>query len=402
MYWRIVSVGKLTSCLTVALSSWWLAFTISGQTLAQQAGGTVNRYSRQQVVQTQSSSAPQGRPVATRSDQQQRQAQSQMGQNAQQQLGTPGQEEQIRVPLMNVDQAAQQGFAQVRQQPFPELNAESQKYLNDVLDVWEQRTAVVKRYECDFSRYQYDPTKYGKSFFSQANGRIKFMAPDKGMLVVDNLETIAQKEPEPVYKVDPRRPHGEYWICDGQWVYIRDRNEKKQTEIELPPQMRGAGIPYSPLPFLFGVKAEVVKSRYWIRPIQPPPGDDSVWLEAWPKRTDDAGNYSRVQVVLDRSDILPRALIVFLPNWRAGQEYKEIYEFTNRNVIKDNLLTAIKQNLFRQEFIPTKLPSDWQIFKEPYVPPEQQQPQPEGQAVGEQQRVAQPSAAANPQFNVQR
>jgi TIGR03009 family protein len=284
----------------------------------------------------------------------------------------PGPDEQIRVPLVTSQQAVEQGVAQVAQPPFPPLSPQEQQYLDQVLDVWEKRTAEVKRYECEFKRWQYDPTKYDQDYYSRANGNLKFMDPDKGMFVVENLETIAVKQPQAEYKVDPRRPYGEYWICDGEWIYIRDRNEKKETRYELPPQLRGQGIQMSPLPFLFGVKAAEIKQRYWIRPVQAPPGDDGVWLEAWPKRADDAGNYSRVQVVLDRSDILPRALIVFLPNWRPGSEHKEIYEFSNRVVPKENLWSAMKEKVFRQAFIPTQLPGDWQIIEEPYIPAEQQ------------------------------
>lgn len=307
--------------------------------------------------------------------------------NVAQSMATQGQDQQVRVPLVDAQQAVQQGLAETIQQPFPPLQPAEQQYLDQVLDVWEKRTAEVARYECNFKRWQYDPTKFAEDYFSRASGSIKFMDPDKGMFVVDSLETIANKQPTPEYKVDPRRPFGEYWICDGEWIYIRDRNEKKETRYELPPQMQGRGIQMSPLPFLFGVKAVEIKQRYWIRPVQAPPGDDSVWLEAWPKRADDAGNYSRVQVVLDRSDILPRALIVFLPNWRPGSEYKEIYEFSNRSIPKDNLWSAVKEKVFRQAFIPTQLPGDWQIIEEPYIAPEQQA---QMQGVAGQDRTAQP------------
>lgn len=307
-----------------------------------------------------------------------------------QQPGAANGETQVRVPLLTSQQAVQEGLAQVPQQPFPPLQPEEQNFLDQVLDVWEKRTAQVTKYECDFTRWQYDPTMYPESFSSRAMGKIKYMDPDKGLFCVDKLEVIAEKQPQPVYKVNPRQPHGEYWVCDGRWVYIRDRNEKKETQIELPPQMRGQAIYQSPLPFLFGVNASEIKQRYWIRPIQGPAGDDSVWLEAWPKRADDAGNYSRVQVVLDRKDILPRALVVFLPNWRPGHEHKEIYEFSNRNTPGNSLWDAVKEKVFRQEFIPTMPPADWQVIQEPYIPPEQQPP------VAGQDRLAVPPAAGQP------
>lgn len=319
--------------------------------------------------------------------------------------GQPNADGQVRVPLVNPQQAVQQGLAEVPKQPFPPLAAGEQQFLDQVLNVWEKRTAQVQRYQCDFGRWQYDPAKFFDannpqgSYYSQAKGKIKYMHPDKGVFKVDELKTIANKNP-PAWKVNPRQPHGEYWICDGQWVFIRDRNNKKELQVELPPNMRGAGIPDSPLPFLFGVKAARLKARYWIRPVQAPPGDESVWLEAWPKRADDAGNYSRVQVVLDRKDILPRALIVFMPNWRPNQEHKEIYQFSNRITPQNNLWNQI-QGAFGKDFIREKLPSDWTIDKQPFIPAAQQQAMmqqmQQQQAAQPQGRVAQPPAGGNMQ-----
>ncbi|MEM8733977.1 MAG: TIGR03009 domain-containing protein [Planctomycetota bacterium] len=309
-------------------------------------------------------------------------------QNGGQPTQQPGaaQNGQRTVPLMTAQQAVQAGVAQVRQQPFPALNAADQQFVDQVLDVWEKRTAQVDKYVCQFKRWQYDPTQFAESFYSQSSGELRYMAPDKASFVISKLETIFDKKSNPhKYKEDPRNPHGEYWICDGEWVFIRDRNLKKEVRIQLPPSMRGQNIPNSPLPFLFGVKAAELKQRYWIRDvtkIAAPPGGNTVWLEAWPKRPDDAGNYSRVQIVLDRKDILPAALIVFLPQWTPQQQFKEIFEFTDRQIPAANLWNAVKQKVFNQAFIPTKLDSSWTIEEEPFIPPQQQ-------PVGGQ-RVAQP------------
>lgn len=303
---------------------------------------------------------------------------------------------QQRIPIVTPGQAVQDGVAQVVQQPFAQLTAQEQAFVDQVLDVWEKRTDKVKRYECKFMRWQFDPTVDPKHHSSLAEGELKFMDPDKGLFRVDQVQSIAGKGDQPTYRVDPRRPYGEYWVCDGDWVHILDRNEKKANRIQLPPQMRGQQIHLSPLPFLFGVNANEIKQRYWLRTLKPPAGDDSVWLEAWPKRADDAGNYSRVQVVLDRKDILPRALIVFLPNWRPTQQHREVYEFSGRQDTA-GFWDAVKERVFRQEFIPTKLPSDWNVIEEPYVPPQEATVPGQGSPNARQQRVAQPPNAATQQ-----
>lgn len=294
---------------------------------------------------------------------------------------------QVRVPVMNVNGAVAKGIAQLPKQPFPPLAPEQQKFVDQVLNVWEERTAQVQKYICQFKRWQYDPTMANPDFFSRASGELRFMEPDKASFVINKMETLAERNP-PVYKEDPRNPFGEWWICDGEWIHVRDRNTKKEIRYQLPPQMQGAGIPNSPLPFLFGVKAAELKARYWIRDVSSnaPSGNNSVILEAWPKRADDAGNYSRVQIYLDRADILPSALVVFLPNWKPEAQFKEIFEFTDREIPTGNLWDSVKQNLFRQSFIPTKLPADWDIEEMPYVSPQQ----PPADSSG---RTAQPPAA---------
>ncbi|RMF37229.1 MAG: TIGR03009 domain-containing protein, partial [Planctomycetota bacterium] len=268
------------------------------------------------------------------------------------------------VQVLSPEQAVGAGVAKTPQAPFGPLSEAEQNFLDQVLKIWEQRTDKITHYECDFVRWVYRDQPEPETI---ATGVLKYMKPDKGLFRVDQLQTIAQRSPKPEYRVDPANKYGEYWICDGEWVHILDRNNKKAERIQLPPSMRGQGIYRSPLPFVFGVKAAELKQRYWLRPITPPAGDDSVWLEAWPKRADDAGNYSRVQIVLDRKDILPAALIVFLPNWdpQNGKRPREVYEFKNR---KDSigLLDQVKQTLFRQEFINTDLPADWSVIEQPY------------------------------------
>ena len=54
-------------------------------------------------------------------------------------------------------QAQQQALASPTRQPpgFP-LDPEHQKYVNDLLDFWEQNSKRVEKYRCGFVRYEYD------------------------------------------------------------------------------------------------------------------------------------------------------------------------------------------------------------------------------------------------------
>ncbi len=270
--------------------------------------------------------------------------------------------------------AAQQAalVAQLAKMPFEPLNEPQQQYLDQVLDVWEKRTAAIQRYKCNFKRYIFDPAQNtGNDAAAKGEGAIRFMQPDKGLFRVDKLEFFNGRDEKQaaVYRENERQKYGEYWLCDGDYVHILDRNEKKCLKVQLPPDMRGQKIHLSPLPFMFGVKAAEIKNRYWVRPLAPPPGSSDVWLETYPKRPDDAGNYSRVQIVLDPADVLPKGLVVFLPNWRPDQQHREIYEFSERD--KDwTMLDQMKDKLFKEEFIPKTLPKDWEIVVEPYQAPQ--------------------------------
>jgi TIGR03009 family protein len=371
--WKMHMSRFLLSC-TLSLST-----LLGGSVvLAQQAGLRSQQQPAGQAPQQQQLTPQQQQQLQQQQLQQQQlqqqqlqQQQSIQAQAQQAQRGAGNPDQLITVPLVTAEAAINQGLAQpaaaaVPQQPFPPLDAKRQQFLDQVLDVWEKRSAQVNQFQCEFKRWEFDHTEQPVSI---ASGIIKFAKPDKGLFRVDKLESKTGDPKEP-YKVNPREPFGDYWICDGAWVHNLDRNLKKAVRTQLPPEMQGEQIHLSPLPFLFGVKANEIKQRYFVRTIDPPEGNNDVWIEAWPKRPDDIGNYSRVQVVLDRTDVLPKAMFIFLPQWTPEKRHREVFEFTNRDLM-GGLLNKVKQDLLMQEFISTKLGSDWDVLEEPWIPDEQ-------------------------------
>lgn len=315
-----------------------------------------------------------------------------------QQAVPPAGAQRVPVTVVSPEQAVAAGEARVAQAPFEPLTAPQQQYLDTVLGVWERSTGEIEHYQCNFTRWQYDPTIDKDAPAVWDKGILKYAKPDKGLFRVDERQSISKKGPQPEYRASDQA--GEYWICDGEYVHILDRDAKKAQKIQLPPMMRGQGIYLSPLPFLFGVKAIEIKQRYWIRPVKPPAGSEDVWLEAYPKRSDDAGSYSRVQVVLDKDEVLPKALIVFLPHYRPEFPHREVYEFGERQK-NLTLLNAIKQGLFMKDFIDTKLPADWQVIVEPYIEPQEVAPAGQGSPGGTQPASAQAQRTALPPNTLQ-
>ena len=304
--------------------------------------------------------------------QQQQQPNTQQRGNAQQPVAA---NQNGAVQVMDTNQAVAAGIANVVQQPFADLSPEEQKYTDTVLNIWENRTSKIDTFECKFARYVYEATVDPSNPSTISQGFIRFKHPDKGVFKEDARSTLAGRKPDgsPDYKVDPKFPNGDWWVCDGEWVHNLNRNDKKAVRVQLPPELRGTNIPMSPLPFLFGVKAQEVKQRYFVRWLPSPPGNNDVWIEAWPKRADDAGNYSRVQVALDRNDSLPNAMILFMPNFAANNPNREVFNFSAREVNSNNLLDKIKEKVFMRAFIETEVGSDWVVEKEPWVPPQQNQ-----------------------------
>lgn len=199
------------------------------------------------------------------------------------------------------------------------LNPDQQKRLDMILNYWEKKTDEIKTFQCKFSRENWDfvfgPKDAPRSI---DQGTVRYAKPDKGLMRVDQVwefDAKAADKKNPFKKVDVQ--FGEYWVCDGKAIFQFDSRTKTLTETTLPPEMHGKAIAEGPLPFLFGAKAETMKSRYWIRELRPPAEvKDKYWLEAVPKRAEDAANFVKLQVILAKpgasgKQLLPENIKVF-------------------------------------------------------------------------------------------
>ena len=246
---------------------------------------------------------------------------------------------------------------------FP-LNRDDQARVDDVLMFWEQNTTAIKTFQCDFTKWDYDGVfgvkRGGKPVAkSQSDGILKYSKPDKGLFQVKEVrDLIPPKAGEKLRYKKRAGSVAERWVCDGATVYEFDFEKKQLIETVLPPGMRGQAITSGPLPFMFGARAKEIKQRYWIRELTPPKEvTDQYWLEAYPKRREDAANFRRVVIFLDQKRFLPIAMRVY----GRGKSYSA-YAFKNR---KTNDFMNSVQNVFKQ-YIPKKLPAGWQRIKRSY------------------------------------
>ncbi len=299
--------------------------TILGVTLA-----TSNTTNAQQGVATQSQVAPNSPEFAQRVQQ------------------------QHEALIAAEQQAAQQ---RVAQRPFPELPPEQEKYLHDLLDYWQQSSDQVKQYVCDFQRFEYDteivnyrdPATNQLAAHSIGAGQIRYAAPDRGYFETTGIMDF--KAPPQAAGQDAdyaqRKTNGplEKWICDGRNIYEFDFAAKRLYETEIPKSMQGDGLANSPLPFLFGANKALLLDRYWVRVITPEGAINEYWLEAFPKRVEDARHYSKIEIIIAEEDFLPKAMHMYSPQYdpKKNNYGSRYFAFGNRRV---NAKSAQLQDFF--------------------------------------------------------
>ncbi|MCA9223771.1 MAG: TIGR03009 domain-containing protein [Planctomycetales bacterium] len=274
------------------------------------------------------------------------------------------------------------------QPPFAPQSAEIQQFLDRVLLAWEDRSSKIKTYRATFQRFEYDSIFGPKDTYkTYSEGVIQYATPDKGMFRVDSSQkfTPAAKPGEKPSYVDQGESARQHWICDGTAVIEMNYSKKEMIRRELPAEMQGQSIADGPLPFLFGAKADKIKSRYWVRLVTPEGVTNEFHIEAWPKTQEDAANFKFAVVILDRQEFLPSGLVVYDVNFRPGQNHSRTsFRFDKREVNSNDLLSRL--NLFHREFFEPALPSGWKKIDDKYGAPPAEQQRVAGPAFGPQRQ----------------
>ncbi len=250
---------------------------------------------------------------------------------------------QVTAPPPAAQQAQPQRAAAVAppapQQPAA-LTPEQQAALDQLLAAWETRNAAVRTWSCTFHKWEYnawspvDPAGE-RLAFAESSGELKYAAPDKGLFRVKETK---QWNPESRRYEVRGGDTGEHWVCNGESIYEFRHSERQLRETKLPPEMRGKAISDGPLPFVFGAKADTLKKRYWMRLVTPPGVRDQIWLESLPRFQADASNFSKVELILQASDLMPFAIQIYKP---GGQD-RDVYQFDPRTNLIDKGLDMIR------------------------------------------------------------
>ncbi len=239
-----------------------------------------------------------------------------------------------------------------------QLNQVQQAVLNQVLDVWQQKSGQINTFKSPFERWEYNafsPKVNGEEApLNKCSGELSYHRPDKGSFQITEVRAFQLKPAEPGQ--DPKAPAvgewvkqesaiGEHWVCDGKSVYEYRHHQKQLVERPIPPQLQGQGIVDGPLPFLFGAEAAKLKARYWLR-VEQQPNPDEVWLTALPRFQAQAADFSKVEVILDRKELLPKAMRVQLPD---GSRHVYMFELGKASV---NNPLAVITSMFARPHVP--------------------------------------------------
>ena len=218
----------------------------------------------------------------------------------------------------------------------PELTA-----LENLLTDWEKRNKEIHVLESKFFRWKYDAV-FGnaKKPPPYDEGELKFAGPDKAWMKIDAK--------------DPKQ--SEQWLCDGKSVFHWDYTNDVVTEYIMPREMQGKGIGDGPLPFVFGIEAQKLKQRYFMRIITPPSVQNEVWLEAFPKFQADAANYRKVEVILkiagDSRALFPYAIQIYAPN---GKD-RIVYQLQDPEI---NPRSGMLGGIFKGDWTKPSIPITW-------------------------------------------
>ncbi|MDZ4683954.1 MAG: hypothetical protein SH850_02620 [Planctomycetaceae bacterium] len=215
--------------------------------------------------------------------------------------------------------------------------------LDALLKEWERNTAGIKMLHGEHFRREYNDVFQVEK---QSEGMFYFEAPDKGRIDMKGTppaKGAVSRKKDPTTGKAYRLEAGmdQIWICNGKQIVVVDQPQKQFERMDIPPEMQGNNIIRSPLPFLFGMKADDAKRRFQMNLAKDEPG---YWvIDVVPRSKADAQNYSQARVYLDKEKYVPFAVRLIDPSGSGSTEY-----LFDREKLKINN-PGLKQFLFKTD-----------------------------------------------------
>jgi TIGR03009 family protein len=207
--------------------------------------------------------------------------------------------------LMLTSLTARAQQAQQTQQPpaTPPAAPANDAALDDYLKKWEGAMKGIETLGAQLTRIDKDPT-FDK--VQKLVGEAYYMKAGTGA----TAQNLALLEMRPEGK--ERKEFKEKFICTGTYIYQFLPEQKEIRYYELPKPKPGQVGEDSLLSLLFGMKADEAKNRYELKLTK----EDTyyVYVDIVPRAAIDRSDFQRAQLVLNKSNYLPRRLWFEHPN----------------------------------------------------------------------------------------
>lgn len=201
-----------------------------------------------------------------------------------------------------------------------------------LLQTWEQKTAGIDTLQGSFRRYTYDSVFMTEK---RAVGRYWFGSPDKARMdfqpdpeIAKALSTAPEGKLHHEFQgktfsveVDTART----WICTGKEILEVDHPQKQYSRMEIPQEYQGQRITDGPLPFLFGMKADSVSTRYKLVFGEKHDPQSQVHIVAYPLLPQLRREFQRAELLLDPKTYMPQAVKL----WDPSGNVETVYLFYN-------------------------------------------------------------------------
>ena len=240
------------------------------------------------------------------------------------------------------------------------LSADEQRELDEFLMRWERYSTTINRYDVNFNLFIYDSTIPGaepNKPHKVAFGYFKYNAKPRRFVYVVEGEWQESKQ---VKRNDNTNVHAEKMVIDEKSVYLYDYNAKIVRKINIPPELIGKGIADSPLPLIFGAKADDLKQRFSMRIANVAGRDDLIWLHARPLQIEDQQEFKEIEILLDKRSLTAQGL----KQWDINDKAYRAFQLTQPqiNPVIPNVMDHIK-NWFTAD-----TPRGWRMDEQNYSP----------------------------------
>ncbi len=184
---------------------------------------------------------------------------------------------------------------------------EEQAQLDKFLERWENFGKGIKRISCDVHMREFDSvlSQNSKRPVAHTWGQFRFISPNKLSYHVKGEFAYTDEKPEGEWKESQNE-----WkiVLDGKAFTQYDFKNKKAIIFPIAEEEQDMDLTMDngQFPLFFVAKADVLKSRFYLRIVTPESkAQNEVWLEAFPRYTRDAQQFKSIVVLLSLKDLQP-------------------------------------------------------------------------------------------------